>query len=93
MKNYITALCMAFAITLPHAAHAQTVTPPAVPPGLEVPEGNHAFLLGHGVGTQNYVCAPTDKLWSRRLYAVHAPSNIVQRRPAATHHSLLQPEP
>ena len=62
MRNYITALCMAFAITLPHAAHAQTVTPPAVPPGLEVPEGNHAFLLGHGVGTQNYVCAPTDKV-------------------------------
>ena len=62
MKNYITALGMAFAITLPHAALAQTVTPPAVPPGLEVPEGNHAFLLGHGVGTQNYVCAPTDKV-------------------------------
>ena len=62
MKNYITALSMAFAITLPHAALAQTVTPPAVPAGLEIPEGNHAFLLGHGVGTQNYVCAPTDKL-------------------------------
>ena len=64
MKNYITALGMVFAITLPHAALAQTVTPPppAVPPGLEVPDGNHAFLIGHGVGTQNYVCAPTDKL-------------------------------
>jgi hypothetical protein len=62
MKNYISALGMAFAITLPHAALAQTVTPPAVPPGLEVPEGNHAFLIGHGVGTQNYVCAPTDKV-------------------------------
>ena len=62
MKDYITVLGMAFAITLPHAALAQTVTPPAVPPGLEVPEGNHAFLLGHGVGTQNYVCAPTDKV-------------------------------
>jgi Protein of unknown function (DUF3455) len=40
MKDYITALGMAFVITL----------------------GNHAFLLGHGVGTQNYVCAPTDNL-------------------------------
>ena len=62
MKNCITALAMACAITLPQAALAQTVIPPAVPAGLEVPEGNHAFLLGHGVGTQNYVCAPTDQL-------------------------------
>ena len=31
-------------------------------PRPRVPEGNHAFLLGHGVGTQNYVCAPTDKV-------------------------------
>ena len=93
MKNYITALGMAFAITLPHAALAQTVTPPAVPPGLEVPEGNHAFLIGHGVGTQNYVCAPTDKLGHVAFTLVHSASDIVQRRPAATHHSLLQPEP
>ena len=35
MKNYITVLGMAFAITLPNAALAQTVTPPAVPAGLE----------------------------------------------------------
>ena len=24
-----------------------------------MPPGNKAFLLGHGVGTQNYVCLPT----------------------------------
>jgi hypothetical protein len=53
---------MAFAITLPHAALAQTITPPDVPPGLEVTDGSQPFLAGHGVGTQNYVCAPIDKL-------------------------------
>jgi hypothetical protein len=62
MKHYVTALGMAFAITLPHAALAQTITPPDVPPGLEVTDGSQPFLVGHGVGTQNYVCAPTDKL-------------------------------
>jgi Protein of unknown function (DUF3455) len=54
-----TALGMAFTFALPLAAHAQSVTPPTVPPGLEVPAPNQAFLLGRGVGTQNYECQPT----------------------------------
>ncbi len=58
MKNYVTALGMALTIALPHAAHAQSVTPPPVPTDIQVPEGNEAFLLGRGVGTQNYVCQP-----------------------------------
>jgi hypothetical protein len=35
------------------------VTPPPVPDNIQVPAGNIAFLEGHGVGTQNYVCLPT----------------------------------
>ena len=52
----LTALGMAFTLALPHAAHAQSVTPPPVPPGLEVPAGNELYLLGHATGTQNYAC-------------------------------------
>ena len=52
-----TALAVAFAVSLP--AHAEKVTPPTVPPELKVDEGNHAFLVGHAIGTQNYVCAPS----------------------------------
>ena len=33
----LTALGMAFTLALPHTAQAQIVTPPPVPPGLEVP--------------------------------------------------------
>jgi hypothetical protein len=62
MKNYVTAFGMAFTIALPHAVHAQTVTPPPVPAGIQVPVGNEAFLLGRGVGTQNYVCQPSGPL-------------------------------
>jgi hypothetical protein len=58
----ITTLGMALTCALPAAAHAQTVTPPAVPPGLEVPAPNAPFLLGRGVGTQNYECQPIDRL-------------------------------
>ena len=32
---------------------------PPVPPDLQVPEGNTAFLEGHAVGTQNYICLPS----------------------------------
>ena len=52
-----TALAVAFAVSLP--AHAGQVTPPPVPPELKVDAGNHAFLVGHAFGTQNYVCAPS----------------------------------
>jgi hypothetical protein len=50
------ALAMAFAVALP--AHADQVTPPPVPPDIQVPADAKAFLLGHAIGTQNYVCLP-----------------------------------
>jgi hypothetical protein len=53
-----TALGMALTVGLPPAAHAQSVTPPQVPTDIQVEAGNEAFLLGRGVGTQNYVCQP-----------------------------------
>jgi hypothetical protein len=62
MKNYVVALGIALTIALPQAAHAQTVTPPSVPDNLEVPAPDQPFLLGHAVGTQNYVCAPSSSL-------------------------------
>jgi hypothetical protein len=58
----VTTLGMAFTFALTQAAHAQTITPPPVPAGLEVDAPNHAFLLGRGVGTQNYVCQPSGHL-------------------------------
>jgi len=57
----VTALGMAFAVALPLSAHAQIVTPP-VPTKLEVPATDEAFLLGRGVGTQNYLCQPAASL-------------------------------
>jgi hypothetical protein len=53
-----TALATAFTIALSGPAHAARITPPPVPFGIEVEEGNTPFLEGHGVGTQNYICLP-----------------------------------
>jgi len=60
----ITKACMvapAFALlvgmtTSPAVAGQVTPPPNTIPP----PPGNTAFLLGHGVGTQGYVCLPSD---------------------------------
>ena len=54
-----TALAVAFAVALPQPAYADDVTPPPVPGNIKVQAGNEAFLVGHGVGTQNYVCLPS----------------------------------
>ena len=54
-----TALTVAFTVSLPQPAHADRVTPPPVPAKIKVPAGNKAFLEGHGVGTQNYICLPS----------------------------------
>jgi hypothetical protein len=59
-------------------AHAQTaqesfaITPPAVPADIQVPAGNKVFLVGHGVGTQNYVCLPSGKDFKFTLFTPQA---------------------
>ena len=56
------AACLAAGVivSLPQPAGARHITPPPVPPEVQVPSGNLAFLEGHAVGTQNYICLPSD---------------------------------
>jgi uncharacterized protein DUF3455 len=59
-RTMLIALAMGVMFSLPALAQAQSVTPPTVPDNkLQVEPGNEPFLLGHGVGTQNYVCKPS----------------------------------
>ena len=51
---------VAFTPLSSQAAQANDITPPPLPPGLApVPAGQKLFLVGHAVGTQNYVCRPS----------------------------------
>lgn len=50
---------LAFAVPPSQPDYADEVTPPPMPNDLEVPAGNKLFLVGHAVGTQNYVCLPS----------------------------------
>ena len=51
-----TALAVAFTASLPQPGHADPVTPPAMPSHIQAPAGHKAFLEGHAVGTQQYIC-------------------------------------
>ena len=68
------AICLAaaFTVSLPQPARAQQVTPPRVPNEIRVPPGNEAFLKGHGVGTQNYICLPSDDGFAFKLFTPEA---------------------
>jgi len=64
----VTTLGVVFTAALPHAAHddaqqqaaqANGVSVPPVPANLEVPAPHQVVLVGHAVGTQNYVCLPS----------------------------------
>src|SRR5215469_7291295 len=59
-------------------AHAQSVTPPPTPTLITPPAGNSAFLVGHAIGTQGYVCLQTAPGASTASWTVNA------ARPEAT---------
>jgi len=65
-RAVIAAASMAIvAVTIAARAEAQVI-PPTVPANLEVEHGNTPFLVGHAVGTQNYICllAPKGFAWT-----------------------------
>ena len=70
-------LVLGCAIAAANPASAQTVKPPVTPTEI-TPVGATAFLLGHGVGTQGYVCLPTSAGASTASWTVN------DARPEAT---------
>jgi hypothetical protein len=41
------------------AAYVGSLTPPSLPPDtIQAPPGHEVFLVGHAVGSQNYICLP-----------------------------------
>lgn len=67
------ALAVACTVSMSQAAFADPVKPPSVPDNIKVPKGNKAFLVGHALGTQNYVCRPSTSAPSGVAYALFTP--------------------
>ncbi|MEO8628833.1 MAG: DUF3455 domain-containing protein [Betaproteobacteria bacterium] len=66
------AFVAAFMVLLSQPAHAHRIKAPSVPSDIEVPPGNKAFLVGHGVGTQNYICVPSASGFAFTLFTPQA---------------------
>jgi hypothetical protein len=58
LSMLVVVLAMAFVAALPKSAHADDITVPDMPDNIKV-TGGKAFLVGHAIGTQNYVCQPS----------------------------------
>lgn len=55
----VVVLTVVFLVGRPQTALADKIIVPAVPDNLKVQDGAKVFLVGHAVGTQNYICLPT----------------------------------
>src|SRR5712671_5342064 len=58
-RLFVAALVVGCAFGTVTNAEEQKITPPTTPPIITPPAGNSAFLVGHAVGTQGYICLPT----------------------------------
>src|SRR5216110_2206046 len=69
-----TALAVACTASLAQSVQGGevTITPPPVPANIQVPLGNTAFLVGHAVGTQNYICLPSGTGFKFTLFTPQA---------------------
>jgi hypothetical protein len=74
LRYFTTAGIIAIAIegSIAMGQMASAITVPSVPAELQVPAGNTAFLKGHAVGTQNYVCRSTPSGISWTLFGPQA---------------------
>jgi hypothetical protein len=72
-------------------ASQATITPPPVPANIQVPAGNKAFLAGHAVGTQNYICLPSGSGFAFSLFTPQATLFNDDHRQIITHYFSPNP--
>ena len=87
---WATALAVAL-VSQAQPASARRVRPPRVPAGLEVDAGSKAFLVGHAVGTQNYICLPSGSAFAWTLFTPQATLFDDKGKQITTH--FLSPNP
>src|SRR5688572_26165920 len=83
---------LAFTVPAPAPAYADQITPPPVPDNIQVPAGNKLFLVGHAVGTQNYVCVPSGTGVRFVLFTPEATLFDGKGEPLITHYFSPNPE-
>jgi hypothetical protein len=89
MKTILTVACLTL---LSQAAYADRITPPSTPANIQVPEGNRAYLVGHAVGTQNYICLPSPTGLAWTLFGPQATLFDDHGRQITTHFLSANPD-
>lgn len=69
---FAAALALALTVSLAEPAHAHRIKPPPVPTDVAVPDGTKPFLVGHAVGTQNYICLPSGSAFAWTIFTPQA---------------------
>jgi len=87
-----TALAVALFAALPRPSAAERVTPPLTPANIQAPAGNKPFLVGHAVGTQNYICLPVGSGFNWTLFGPQATLFRDNDRQAITHFLSANPD-
>lgn len=87
---YATALAVVSLLSLLQPARADDLTPPPVPANIQVPAGNKLFLVGHAIGTQNYICLPADGGVKFTLFTPQA-TLFKERKQVTTHYFSPNP--
>jgi hypothetical protein len=88
----LVALLAAFGtVAAARPALAHRLKAPSVPAAIAVPAGNKPFLIGHAVGSQNYVCLPTAAGYAWTLFTPEAMLTLDDGRQLATH--FFSPNP
>jgi len=95
MKPFSSAAALAVTamISLSQNALAHDLRPPAVPAGLDVPEGNFVFLKGAATGTQNYACSPSGSGFAWVLFTPEATLFNKADKQTITHFFGPNPDP
>ncbi len=89
--SFAAALTTMITVSLPQPTNADDFTPPPVPSNIQVPAGNMAYLKGHAVGTQNYICLPAASGFAWTLFGPQATLFNDNRDQVITH--FLSPNP
>jgi Protein of unknown function (DUF3455) len=90
---WVAALAVAFMVSPPQPVYAdEDLVPPPLPPDLQpVPSGNKVFLKGHAIGTQNYICLPSDSGFAWTFFGPQATLFNDDDKQLITH--FLSPNP
>jgi hypothetical protein len=86
------ALAVAFTVSVPLPAHAEQITLPPMPDNLQVRDGSKPFLVGHAIGTQNYICLPSDSGFAWTLFTPEATLSNDHHKQLITHFFSTNPD-